>query len=337
MAEYSGIEWTDATFNPWWGCTKVSVSAPIHDGFDRGALKGGGCDNCYAERDSKRFGQEWGAGTERRFFGDKHWNEPLRWNRKAEKAGVPMKVFCASFADVFDNEVGQEHRDRLWALVKATPWLRWLILTKRVGNVPRMLPADWGDGYPNAALGITVVTQPEAERDITKLMKIPAVCRFLSLEPLLGRIDLRRCLYGDCAQRTRLGSASERLPACCEDPAEMVPIDWVITGGESGHNARVADLDWYRYLRDQCVVAGVPFFFKQHGEWAQCGPIEPDAEFDGGAAFQSASGARTAVTCIGSRRYAKMGERVYERVGKHEAGRLLDGETYSQFPKWATT
>lgn len=285
MGEKTGIEWTDHTFNGWWGCTKVSPA----------------CDNCYAETVAQRFGVKWGLGEARRFFGDRHWNEPLKWNRKAEKARTPAKVFVNSMADVFDNEVAQEHRDRLWALMRATPWLKWLVLTKRISNAREMLPADWGDGYPNVALGITVINQSEAERDIPRLKAIPAWMRFLSCEPLLGRIDLGRCKYEDCPDMVpqvvtggRMGNSEP--PKCCDDPAAIVTgIDWIITGGESGTHARMIDPSHYRYLRDQCVAVGISFFFKQWGEW------------------------------LGN-----------VRVGKHAAGREIDGEMWSQFPAWAS-
>lgn len=143
MGENSKIEWTHHTFNTWWGCVKVSPA----------------CDNCYAESLSKRFGDHWGPKAEYRTFSDKHWNEPLRWNRAAEKAGERHRVFCASMADVFDNRAPEGARERLWALIRQTPHLDWLLLTKRPQNIAEMLPEDWGDGYPNVWLGVTVENQ----------------------------------------------------------------------------------------------------------------------------------------------------------------------------------
>src|SRR3990167_7551738 len=144
MGTTTAIAWTHSTFNPWWGCTKVSPA----------------CDACYAEAWAKRVGQKvWGAGAPRRYFGDAHWREPLKWERAAQKDGEPHRVFCASMADVFDNEVGQEHRERLWALIRSTPHLTWQLLTKRIGNALAMLPADFGpDTYPHVWVGMTVVT-----------------------------------------------------------------------------------------------------------------------------------------------------------------------------------
>jgi protein gp37 len=215
MGEQTAISWCDHTFNAWWGCTKVSP----------------GCDHCYAETWAKRFAVEWGHGQARRFFGAKHWREPLRWNARTVRDGIRRRVFCASMADVFDNEVGQEHREQLWALIRATPALDWLVLTKRIGNVPAMLPADWGGvGYANVWLGATIVNQAEADRDVPKLLAVPARVRFLSCEPLLGRIEL---------------------------PSSNPPrVHWVIVGGESGPRARPMHPDWARSLRDQCVAAG---------------------------------------------------------------------------------
>jgi protein gp37 len=226
MAETTAIAWTDATFNPWWGCQKISP----------------GCDHCYAERDAQRFSPErtlWGAGSERRSFGDKHWNAPRRWNDKARREGTRLRVFCASMADVFDKDAPAGARDRLWALIRETPYLDWLVLTKRIGNVKSMLPPDWGSGYANVWLGISVVNQEEADRDIPKLEALPAAIRFLSCEPLLGPVRLIRIGRG--------------FPL----------VDWVIVGGESGPQARPMQVRWALDLADECAAASVAFFFKQ--------------------------------------------------------------------------
>lgn len=244
MAENSGIEWTHHTFNPWWGCTKVSP----------------GCDHCYAERDAARFAPTmklWGEDGSRRTFGEKHWRQPLLWNERAQRAGVRQRVFCASMADVFDKDAPGDERARLWRLIKATPHLDWLILTKRIGNAARMLPADWPqtDGvplagyYPNVWLGISVVNQEEADRDIPKLLKIPAAVRFLSCEPLLGPMSIYPYLYTPDAQNIAKPGTSH--------------LHWVIVGGESGHKARPMDEEDAWRIRKQCAHAKVAFFFKQ--------------------------------------------------------------------------
>ncbi|UQA57096.1 DUF5131 family protein [Polyangium aurulentum] len=233
MGKGSGIEWTDHTFNPWWGCTKVSQA----------------CKNCYAEAQATRWKHAiWGPNAGRRFFGDKHWNEPLAWNRDAAREGQRKRVFCASMADVFeDREDLVPQRERLWKLIAETPWLDWLLLTKRPENVASMVP--WGENWPsNVWLGTTVENAEMAEQRLPELIKHPAVVRFLSCEPLLGEVDL--------------------TPWISE-------IDWVIVGGEAGPKARPMDPRAARSLRDQCVAAGVAFHFKQWGNW---GPASPSGD-----------------------------------------------------------
>lgn len=226
MAENSGIEWTTHTFNPWIGCTKVSAA----------------CDHCYAEAWDKRFnGDRWGPHAARKRT--KTWGNPRKWNRQAAEAGERPRVFCASLADVFDNHksILPEWRADLWRLIRETPNLDWLLLTKRPQNIAKMLPDDWGDGWANVWLGATVENQTEADRRIPKLIESPAVVHFLSCEPLQGSVNLRPSLgwLGDDA------------------------VNWVIAGGENGPHYRPADPQWFRHLRDQCAAAGVPFLFKQ--------------------------------------------------------------------------
>jgi protein gp37 len=174
----------------------------------------------------------------RREFGEKHWNDPRRWNKRAEKEGRRLRVFCASMADVFDKNAPSGAREKLWALIRETPALDWLLLTKRIGNAKSMLPADWGAGYANAWLGASIVNQLEADRDIPKLEATAARVRFLSCEPLLAPVTLSR---------------GGRFPA----------IDWVIVGGESGHSARPMEWSWAEALCQETVSAGAAFFFKQ--------------------------------------------------------------------------
>lgn len=246
MGETTGIAWTDHTFNPWWGCTRVSP----------------GCEHCYAETFAKRTGNDvWGKNAGRRFFGDKHWNEPRRWNAKAEAAGQRARVFCASMADVFeDREELHDHRMRLLEeLIPETPWLDWQLLTKRPENVLDMVPGDWLGGveersgiWPdNCWIGTTVEDQKRADERIPHLIKIPAPVRFLSCEPLLGPVSLRWAAWKPLRGGYHL--------AAYED------IDWVIVGGESGPKHRPLLLDLARQLRDECEQANVAFFFKQVG------------------------------------------------------------------------
>ena len=235
MGKNSNIEWCDHSWNCWIGCSKVSD----------------GCDHCYAETWAKRYGTvEWGPGEPRKLTSESNWKQPLKWNKEAAEAGVRARVFCASLADVFDNEVPEEWRARLWNLIRETPHLDWLLLTKRVGNIQKMLPPDWGSGYANVWLMISVVNQEEADRDIPKLLAIPARVRGLSMEPLLGPVDI-----------------SIYLASGFLEPPHTDIINWVIVGGESGKDARPMQLEWVRSLRDQCLSAGTPFFLKQWGEW----------------------------------------------------------------------
>ena len=226
MARNSRIEWTTHTFNPWWGCVKLSPA----------------CKHCYAEAWAKRLGESvWGGEAPRRFFGDRHWDEPLRWNAEAVRVGVRARVFCASMADVFeDRDDLNVWRMRLWGLIERTPGLDWLLLTKRPDLVNGKVP--WSSGWPpNVWLGTTVENQEWAERRLPELAGIPANVRFISAEPLLGPIDLSRWTG---------------------------QVDWVITGGESGPKARPSSPSWFRDLMNQCMEGHIPFHFKQWGDWA---------------------------------------------------------------------
>jgi protein gp37 len=275
MAKNSSIEWTHHTFNPWWGCTKVSP----------------GCKHCYAETFSHRIGQElWGARAERRFFGDAHWGEPLKWNTEAVRVGERRRVFCASMADVFEDRAELAPvRERLWQLIADTPGLDWLLLTKRPERVHKCVP--WGDAWPaNVWAGVTAENQKWANKRIPLLLELPAAVRFLSCEPLLGSLDIRPWVQG-----TRR-------------------IDWVIAGGESGHTARPMNPEWARLLRDQCRQSGVAFHFKQWGHW------RPDH------ANASAGRKRVAVADSHGRPVTLV------CLGKHAAGRDLDGRTWDEFP-----
>lgn len=227
MSADSKIEWTDHSFNPWWGCVQISPA----------------CDGCYALAFAKRVGQRvWGSSAPRRFFGEKHWSEPLSWDRKAEELGARHRVFCASMADVFEHRPDlplDAARAKLWKLIKQTPRLDWLLLTKRPWNVERMVP--WGNEWPqNVWLGVTVENQKYARVRVPHLLRYPAAVRFLSVEPLLGPLDLAPYLD---------------------------KLQWVIAGGESGGRARPMQPEWIAGVRDQCAAAGVAFFFKQWGNY----------------------------------------------------------------------
>lgn len=224
----SQIEWTDHTFNPWIGCTKVSEA----------------CRNCYAEAIAKRFYASmvtWGPGQKRWRTADGNWKNPRSWNREAARRQVRYRVFCASLADVFDAEIEARWRTDLWGLIRETPSLDWLMLTKRPENISRMLPSDWGNGWPNVWLGTTAEEQRRADERLPALLAVPAVVHFASCEPLLEPLEIERNL--------------------------LAGLDWVIAGGESGAGSRKMNVEWVRSLRDQCVRAGACFFFKQWGQF----------------------------------------------------------------------
>ncbi len=243
MSETTSIAWCDSTWNPWEGCSKISP----------------GCDSCYAEARNQRFhgGVNWGPGAPRRRTSPAYWRQPLAWDRKARESGKPWRVFCGSLCDVFDNEVPAEWRKDLLELVRATDSLTWLLLTKRIGNAKAMLPIHWWgkDGPPpNVWIGATVVNQEEADRDVPRLLQVPAAVRFLSIEPMLEPIDISRWL------RPKFRPA---LDPCW---SELCNVDWVIVGGESdqpGHRARPFNIEWARDIVRQCKAAQVPVFVKQ--------------------------------------------------------------------------
>lgn len=305
MGRETGIGWTHHTFNPWRGCTKVSP----------------GCAHCYAEVLSKRNPKvlgEWGPGGQRAIAAEVYWDQPLKWDRAAKAAGERRRVFCMSLGDVMEDRPElRPHRARLFALIQKCRNLDWLLLTKRPENFSCFLPwAFAGDAvrrpgvvWPQIWLGVSVEDQQRADERIPLLLKMPATIRFLSCEPLLGPIDLRRYLPRRMALSELPGSALNDGATEGRTPG----IDWVIAGGESGAGARPMHPDWARSLRDQCQAAGVPYFFKQWGEWE---PI----------------GADKAATHI---RIWPGRDEVSLQIGKKAAGRLLDGREWSEFPEVA--
>ncbi len=315
MAENTNIEWAHHTFNPWIGCTKVSPA----------------CDHCYAEADfaTRRKVVQWGAGQPRKRTAPSTWAMPIKWNAEAERLGVRYRVFCASLADVFDNEVPAEWRDDLFGLIYATPHLDWLLLTKRIGNAGNMLPVpfDFDRLYPNVWIGVSITSQAEADRDIPKMLQVPAAKRFLSMEPLLGPVDLGLCDcdHGSVPAPHNIGGVT--CPKCNGTGGRMV--DWVIVGGESGPNARPMHPDWARSLRDQCQAAGVPFLFKQWGEWCPRGPESLGyPSVDGVPRFRMTGAGHN-----GQDLASDSGNDVWmNRAGKKAAGRLLDGRTWDEVP-----
>lgn len=304
MAENTKIEWADCTFNPWVGCTKVSPA----------------CDHCYAEGWAKRSGMvKWGAGEPRRRTSDANWRKPLKWSAEAARTGTRPRVFCASLADVFDNAVDPAWRRDLFSLILSTPHLDWLLLTKRIGNAQQMIndvlpdsikllpsghPLTWP--WPHVWIGATVVNQEEADRDIPKLLAVPAAKRFLSMEPLLGPVSFEGMFANPSNQADGTNALEE--------------LDWVIVGGESGPGARPMHPEWARSLRDQCNAVGVPFLFKQWGDW-----VDFDHTSTGWWNTRTEAERANLAQCY-------IGGKAMNRVGKKAAGRLLDGRTWDEVP-----
>lgn len=234
MTTNTTIEWADHTFNPWIGCTRVSE----------------GCRNCYAERMAGRFGQTWGPSGERRRTADSTWKQPLAWNRKAEREGRRYSVF-PSMCDPFDDHssITDAMVGDFGKLICDTPNLDWLLLTKRPELIAERLPVMFlpHSGHlpapPNVRIGVSVEDQPSLQR-ITKLLSQWSGPNFISYEPALGPVDFR--LWLDVPGN--VGSV----------------INWLICGSESGPGARPCKIEWVRSAKDQCVAAGVPFFWKQN-------------------------------------------------------------------------
>ena len=316
MGENSAIEWTDHTFNPWYGCTKISP----------------GCDNCYAEGWAKRSGLvAWNAPP--RAAGNSAWRQPRKWNDEAGKAGIRKRVFCASLGDVFDNQADPAWVACLWLLIWETPNLDWLLLTKRPQNIAAALPKAypfmpaWGDGWPHVFLGVTAENQTEAERRIPILLRTPAARRFVSCEPLLGGVSLR-CLpwTSDRGFVDGLTGETQHRETRARDPdrfPDTERLDWVIAGGESGPGARPMHPAWVRNLRDQCQRAGTPFFFKQWGEWLPSDQLGAGALTALDRRYLDAAGHE----CHGSRSNV-----VVHKVGKKAAGATLDGREWREMP-----
>lgn len=287
MAETTNIEWTDRTYNPWIGCTKVSP----------------GCVHCYAETFAlqKKWLAQWGPGDR---LVTQTALEPVKWNEQALAEGTRCTVFCASLSDVFEKHVQLPPlREDLWRLIKQTPFLDWMILTKRAENIAEMLPPDWGDGYANVCLMVSVENQKYFNERVPLLRKVPARYRALSVEPMIGAVKMPK--------------------------PDLKGINLVILGGESGTKTRPMNPAWVRSVRDDCKNASVLFFFKQWGNWT------PDRKFanddlSNAAVFENGT---DTPRLLGE---SDPGERkkivsqkgvhvVYEAPSKKNTGSLLDG------------
>lgn len=311
MGEVTGIAWTDHTFNPWIGCTKVSP----------------GCAHCYAAESLpvKFHGIQWGPGQPRHITSESNWKLPYRWAKAAAKAGVRRKVFCASLADVFEAEAPVEARRRLWAVIDETCYaLDWQIVTKRPERIKSVMLDDglltWFFLSKRCWLLTTVENQEQTKR-VAYILNVPAAIRGVSIEPMLGPVDLneRELLCKTWRHGFTIGTY----------------LDWVICGGESGgglhfktRTARPMNPRWARSLRDQCAAAKVPFFFKQWGMWAPTEAKPIRGQYTGGGLFILDNGA------LGNQGdwWDGRAEGV-ELVGKVAAGSLLDGVDYKQFPE----
>jgi protein gp37 len=354
MSEHTGIEWAHHTFNPWVGCTPVSAA----------------CDHCYAESWAKRTGHPELWNGERRRTTATNWQQPIKWNRQAAAASMRRRVF-PSLCDPFDNQVPARWRHDFWHRIEQTPNLNWLLLTKRPQNIAKMLPDPttgvnpWGDGWPNVWFGVSAGNQEDANRNIPLLLATPARIHFVSLEPLLGPIDLRQWLHaygcgcgwggdnpldycnecgwrgntpvidgpsgdhvGDCPECKQPLSDYNACPECdghdgdgmSFGPNHLPKLDLVIVGGETGPKARPMHPDWPRDIRDQCQPAGVPFFFKRHGEWIGV----PDLR-------RLPGGGGPGLGIFDHCPYDQNHEAV--RIGTRAAGRDLDDRTWDEMPE----
>lgn len=243
MGAKTGIAWTDSTWNPWIGCTKV----------------GPGCDHCYAESYDKRGPvSHWGPGVERRPTALASRMAPRLWNKRADafmaEHGHPQRVFALSLGDWADNEAPVVWRAEMWNTIRDTNRLRYQLCSKRVTNIGKMLPGDWDSGaYAHVGFLITCVNDDEAQRDIDRLIELKRRFGFrwigISYEPALSHIRWTSEWFGEGG------------------------LDWVIAGGESGSHARDDDAEWYRLARHACAAEGVAFFMKQ---MAHLAPIPDD-------------------------------------------------------------
>lgn len=330
MGTQTAIEWSDATWNPWQGCTKVSPA----------------CAHCYMFQGMKRFGKD---PTHVRQSSGETWGLPIKRWKTGERAGeykiAPgKKVFTCSWSDWF-HEAADKWRGQAWDIIRQRPDLTFQIVTKRTERIAACLPSDWENGWPNVWLIATVENQEYADRRIPELLRVPAVVRGLSIEPMLGPIDLIAVL------RRYIDSIVGREQTSYETASSAFGdlINWVIAGGESGPGARPMHPAWVRLLRDQCLAAGVAFFFKQWGDYLDAEAVEAlhpedrwwtDRNFYRPRSYGKADPERVrffdgeGVLVADPYRGCSDPDRVTMlRVGKKAAGRRLDGVEWNQFPE----
>lgn len=317
MGKGTSVEYVEHSFSPWWGCSRISP----------------GCSRCFAADTARRWGQDslWHLHGPRRVVSENQWRQPLAWNRAARREGQRARVLAGTMCDVFeDHPAVTAARARLFRLIEDTPWLIWALFTKRPENVPGMVP--WGTAWPdNAWLTASTEDQDYAARRVPLLLATAAPVKCLSVEPLLGPVD---------------------LAAAGAWPAGGGGVDWVIVGGESGSRARPMHPHWARDVIAQCAGHSAAAWFKQHGSWgpAEWKPARRQGEDD--AAYierATATGATHAYAAdahlhghqpvpadqppwSGERTALADGLAGIRRWGKGKAGHLLDGRAVTQLP-----
>lgn len=356
MSQNTKIEWTDKTWNPVRGCSRVSEGC--------GSARGGGC---YAERIAARFSGPglWAEGIAENTPGGPRWTgrvelvpgklaEPLSWRK-------PCRVFVNSMSDLFHEGLSDDDIARVFAVMSLASQHVFQVLTKRPARMAQLLSsrefvtlmdnhrgAEAGDfNWPlrHVWLGTSVEDQATANVRIPLLLDTPAAVRFVSAEPLLGPVDLSRWMMSKEQRYDRRTDAYQKfaiqaraLPPSMADPAAYRPsLDWVITGGESGPGARPAHPQWFRDIRDACAAAEVAYFHKQNGAWADGDAIEAHGEAHHGWHEQhSEDGGVPCHTWYDGRfpdgRRCEGFDTIVYLVGKKAAGRLLDGIEHSAFP-----
>lgn len=339
MAETS-ISWTHTrapdgrpvagyTFNPWIGCQKVSPA----------------CDGCYAEHlmSTRLHRVEWGPHGERQRTSAGYWRQPLRWQRKAVEEGTRPFVFCASLADVFDNKVPQQWRKDLFELIRATPNLVWLLLTKRPQNIPDMVE-DAGGLPENVGLGTTAEDQQRWDTNIPALACAKAVTHplfaFVSIEPMLGPINPRVAPITHVMKRHFAWSATRHDQWDPIHPSQdrRFKMDFLITGGETdqgSHKARPSHPDWFRTIRDACAETATLYHHKQNGEWAVASIENGHADGDmnrNDAIWVHVDGAQTKPSSFRDGARADTNPIAMFKMGAKRSGRLLDGVEHIDVP-----
>ena len=283
MARNSGIDWTDHTWNPWQGCRKVSP----------------GCANCYMYRDKRHFGQDPTTVVRSK---PATFNAPLKWKDQA-------RVFVCSWSDFFIEDA-DPWRGEVWQIMRQTPHLTYMLLTKRLENISARLPDDWP--LKNIWLGVTAENQEQADKRIPTLLKIPAAKRFVSVEPMLELIDLKEWVWGNRCPDPQCGDST--WDHNCQLGEQK--LHWVICGGETGPNARPMHPEWVRSLRNQCKAAEVSFYFKGWGEWLhEDHSLCPDFHYEDPKVHD----------------WQGIGDHSF-RVSRKKAGRLLDGREWNEVP-----